>query len=45
MILGKWLIIYLKKVFMGKKKKTINVLTGFSISHKKWYKNFPKIDC
>ena len=35
MSLGHYLIIYLKKVFMGKgKKKTINILTAFFISHK-----------
>ena len=34
MLLGFWLIIHLKKVFMGKNKKAINVLTVFFISHK-----------
>ena len=32
MSLGQWLIIHLKKIFMGKKK--IYVLTVFFISHK-----------
>ena len=34
MSFGHWLKIQLKKFFMGKKKKTINVLTVFFISHK-----------
>ena len=37
-----WLIIHLKKVFMGKKKKTINVLPAFFISHKSGVKIFLK---
>ena len=34
-----------KESFYGKRKKTINVLTVFFISHKSDVKNFPKIDC
>ena len=33
MLLGQWLTIHLKKVFMGKEKKN-NVLTVFFISYK-----------
>ena len=43
MPLGHWLIIYLKKVFMGKKNKAINVLTAFFISHKNDVKTFLKL--
>ena len=32
--LGHWLVIHLKKVFMGNEKKVINILTTFFISHK-----------
>ena len=45
MSLGQWLIIHLKKVFMGKeeeKKKPINVLTVFSISYRNSVKTFLK---
>ena len=43
MSLGHWLRIHLKKVYMGKeKKKTINVLTAFFISHKSDVKTFLK---
>ena len=44
MFLGYWLIIYLKKVFMRKekKKKAINVLIAFFISHKSSVKTFLK---
>ena len=42
MPLEHWLKIHLKKVFMGKEKKTINVLTVFVISHKSGVKNFLK---
>ena len=35
-----WLIIHLKKVFMGKEKKTINVLIAFFISHESGVKTF-----
>ena len=45
MPLGHWLIIHLKKVFMRKgekKKKTINILTAFFISHKSGVKTFLK---
>ena len=44
MSLGHWLRIHLKKVYMGKekKKKTINVLTAFLISHKSDIKTFLK---
>ena len=41
MLLGYWLIIHLKKVFMGE-KKTINVLTVFFIFHKSSGKTFLK---
>ena len=38
-----WLIIHLKKVFIGKeKKKVINVLTAFFISYKNCIKTFQK---
>ena len=43
MTLEQWSIIYLKKIFMG--KETINILTVFSISHKKWCQNFSKMNC
>ena len=39
---GHWLIIQLKKVFMEKEKKIINVLTFFFISHKNNIKTFLK---
>ena len=42
MPLGHWLKIQLKKVFMGKKKKIINVLTTFFIFHKNDVKTFLK---
>ena len=43
MLLGHWLIIHLKKFFMRKeKKKTINILTVFFISHKNCVKTFLK---
>ena len=44
MPLGQWIIIHLKKVFMGKeeKKNAINVLTDFSIFHKSGVKTFLK---
>ena len=43
MPLGHWLIIHLKKGFMGKeKKKVINILTVFFISHKSCIKTFLK---
>ena len=43
MPLGQWLTIHLKKVFMGKeKKKAINILTIFFISHKSDVKTFLK---
>ena len=43
MPLGHWLIIHLKKVFMEKeKKKEIDVLTAFFISHKSCVKIFLK---
>ena len=32
-----------KENFYGKKK--INILTVFSISHKKWCQNFSKMNC
>ena len=38
-----WLIIHLKKIFMGKEKKLINVLTTFFISHKNSVKTFLKL--
>ena len=41
MPLGQYLIIYLKKVFMGKEKK-INILTIFFISYKNGVKIFLK---
>ena len=45
MCLGYWLIINLKKVFMGKeKKKVVNVLTVFFISHKNCVKTL-KMNC
>ena len=37
-----WLRIQLKKVFMGKEKKAINILTAFFISHKNDIKTFLK---
>ena len=37
-----WLRIYLKKIFMKKGKKTINVLTVFYIFHKNSIKIFLK---
>ena len=44
MPLRQWLTIHLKKIFMGKeKKKTINVLTAFFISHKSNVKTFLKL--
>ena len=45
MPLGYWLIIHLKKVFMGKEmgeKKAINILTAFFIFHKSGVKTFLK---
>ena len=43
MPLGYWLIIHLKKVFIGKEKKNvINILTVFSIFHKSGVKIFLK---
>ena len=43
MPLGHWLIIHLKKVFMAKgKKKEIDVLIAFFISHKSCVKIFLK---
>ena len=44
MPLEQWLIINLKKIFKGKrkKKKAINVLTIFPISHKSSVKTFLK---
>ena len=42
MSLGHLLIIQLNKVFIGEKKKTINVLTAFFISHKSDIKTFFK---
>ena len=39
---GHWLTIQLKKVFMEKEKKTINVLITFFISHKSNIKTFLK---
>ena len=42
MPLGHWLIIHLKKVFMEKEKKKIDVLTAFFISHKSCVKIFLK---
>ena len=42
MHLGQLLIIYLKKIFMGKKKKVIDILINFSISHKSGIKTFLK---
>ena len=41
MLLGQQLTIYLKKVFI-EKKKTINILTVFFISHKSGVKTFLK---
>ena len=41
MPLGQWLAIYLKKIFMRKKK--INVLTAFSIFRKSDVKTFIKL--
>ena len=40
-VLGQWLIIHLKKVLW--KKKAINVLPVFSISHKSDVKTFLKL--
>ena len=43
-VLGQWLIIHLKKVlWKKKKKKAINVLPVFSISHKSDVKTFLKL--
>ena len=42
MPLRQWLIIHLKKVFIGKEIKEINILTAFSISHKSGVKIFLK---
>ena len=42
MSLGHLLRIQLKKVFMGKEKIAINILTAFYISHKNDVKNFLK---
>ena len=42
MPLRNWLTIQLKKVFMGKENKVINVLTVFFISHKSDVKIFLK---
>ena len=42
MSLGHWLIIHLKKVFMRKENKTINILTAFFISHRSSVKAFLK---
>ena len=42
MFLEYWLRIQLKKVFMGKEKKTINILIVFFISHKSNVKTFLK---
>ena len=44
-VLGQWLIIHLKKVLWKKKKKkkAINVLPVFSISHKSDVKTFLKL--
>ena len=39
-MLGHWLRIQLKKVFMGKEEKIINVLTTFFISQKNDVKTF-----
>ena len=41
--LGQWLTIHIKKVFIGKDKKTINVLTAFFIFHKSSVKTFLKL--
>ena len=41
-VVGHWLTIQLRKVFMEKKKKTINILTTFFISHKSDVKTFLK---
>ena len=43
MLLKYWLIIQLKKIFMGKEKKTINILTTFFILHKNNVKTFLKL--
>ena len=40
MSLEHWLTIQLKKVFMRKEKKTINILTTFFISYKNDVKTF-----
>jgi len=40
--LGQWLTIHLKKVFMRKEEKIINILTAFSIFHKSDIKTFLK---
>ena len=40
--LGQSLTIHLKKVFMGKEKNAINILTAFFISHKNCVKTFLK---
>ena len=42
MPLRQWLIIHLKKVFIGKEIKAINILTAFSISRKSGVKIFLK---
>ena len=42
MPLRQWLTIHLKKIFMGKEKKIINVLIVLSISHKGGVKTFLK---
>jgi len=41
MLLGYWLTIHLKRVFIGKGKK-INILTAFFISYKSGVKTFQK---
>ena len=42
MCLEQLLTIYLKKVFLGKEKNTINILTDFFISNKSGVKIFLK---
>ena len=39
---GHWLRIQLKKIFMGKEKKKVNILTVFFISQKNNVKTFLK---
>ena len=41
-VIGYWLIIYLKKILIGKEKNTINVLIDFFIFHKSCVKIFLK---